>query len=544
MAFILISLFGGLGLFLLGMGMLTDGLKVAAGPALRDLLHRWTRTAARGLLAGILITALVQSSSAVTVATVGFVNAGLLTMTQAVWVVFGTNVGTTMTAWLVALVGVKIDMPLLALPLVGLGMFLQLLLGNQPRLAGLGRAIAGFGLFFMGVGVLQGAFTDLGGMLPAPAGEISSVGGLLLFVALGAVITTLTQSSSAAIAIVLTAVAGGTVGLVPAAAVVIGANIGTTSTAVFAALRATPAARRVVVAQIAFNVVTALAAILLIRPLLSASVWLADRVAEAPSDALVLAFFHSLFNLVGVLLMVPLAPPLVRRLERLFRRGELLEGRPLHLDQTLLEVPSIAVHGLALEVATLAERQLAIARAQLRQPDRLAALRVREATAALGEAIRDFVSQLSSRDLPPDGVDALADLIRALQHLEELPAHFEDLDPGALRADAGEEHLHLREAADVLLAADLGDTGPDAERFEAVRAAYQQAKARLLHRTAAGQMPPHALELALADARAVRRIADSALKARRRLRPWLEDPGPETIAEAPPAVAESAQPVP
>lgn len=521
---VLVSLLGGLGLFLLGMGMLTDGLKVLAGPALRDLLGRWTRTALRGLLSGVLITALVQSSSAVTVATIGFVNAGLLTMTQAVWVVFGTNVGTTMTAWLVALVGVKIDMPVLALPLVGLGMFVQLLLAARPRMAGLGKAIAGFGLFFIGVGVLQTGFADLGQRIPAPAGEMAGLAGILLFVGLGALITTLTQSSSAAIAIVLTAVAGGTVGLLPAAAVVIGANIGTTSTAAFAALRATSAARRVVVAKIAFNVLTAVVAILLLAPLLRAAAWLAAIVAETPADAVVLAVFHTLFNLLGVLLMVPLAPPLVRRLERMFRRGETVEGRPLHLDPTLLQVPSIAVRGLTLEVARLAERQFAAARAQLLNADRQAAHRLREATVMLADDVRDFVGRLSSRDLPDDGVDALADLIRALQHLEELPLHFEELQPPAPGSVAHEDAMRLREAADALLAADLADTGPDAERFEVVRAAYQAAKARMLHLTAAGQMPPHALEAALADARAVRRVAESALKARRRLRPWLEAP--------------------
>lgn len=433
---------------------------------------------------------------------------------------FGTNVGTTMTAWLVALVGVKIDMPLLALPLVGAGMFLQLIMGNRPRTAGLGRAIAGFGLFFMGVGVLQGAFSDLGDVIPSSAGD--GPAGILIMLALGVAITTLTQSSSAAIAVVLTAAAGGTVGLLPAAAVVIGANIGTTSTAIFAALRATAAARRVVVAQIVFNIVTAGAAILLLRPLLSAAIWLAGLVSEAPGDALVLAFFHSLFNLLGVLLMVPLAPALVRWLERLFKSGEVPEGRPMHLDPTLLEVPSIAVQGLAREIMGLAERQLAIARAQLDQPDRKAAVRVREATVALGEAIRDFVGQLSSRDLPPDGVEALADVIRALQHLEELPAHLEELDPDAARGEADGDALRLRAAANILLSAGLADASADAERFQKVRDAYQAAKARLLFLTAAGQISPHRLELALADARAVRRIADAAMKARRRLRPWLE----------------------
>src|SRR5690606_36912135 len=155
------SLLGGIGLFLLGMQMMTEGLKLAAGNALRSILKSWTGTNLRGLLAGVLITALVQSSSAVTVASVGFVNAGLLTLSQAVWVIFGANVGTTTTGWLVALVGIKVDVGVLALPLLGIGMLLRLAAGVNARRAGLGSAVAGFGAFFLGVGILQGAFSEI-----------------------------------------------------------------------------------------------------------------------------------------------------------------------------------------------------------------------------------------------------------------------------------------------------------------------------------------------------------------------------------------------
>jgi len=152
----ILTLAGGIGLFLLGMGLLTDGLKIAAGGALRTLLQTWTKSSIRGFAVGVLITAVVQSSSAVTVATVGFVNARLLSLRRAVWVILGTNVGTTMTGWLVALVGVKVDVGALALPLIGIGMALALGAGERARIAGAGRALAGFGLFFLGVCVLQG----------------------------------------------------------------------------------------------------------------------------------------------------------------------------------------------------------------------------------------------------------------------------------------------------------------------------------------------------------------------------------------------------
>ena len=140
----------GVGLFLLAMKMITDGLKLAAGDALRDILGDWTRSPARGIASGAVITSLVQSSSAVTVATIGFVNAGLLTLYQALGVVYGANIGTTMTGWLVAAMGFDIKVELFALPMVGAGMLLTLT-GPRQRRGALGEALAGFGLFFIGI---------------------------------------------------------------------------------------------------------------------------------------------------------------------------------------------------------------------------------------------------------------------------------------------------------------------------------------------------------------------------------------------------------
>ena len=156
------SFIGGIGLFLLGMMMMTDGLKMAAGDALKHILSEWTRTPLRGFLSGVLITSLVQSSGAVTVAVIGFVNAGLLDILQTVYVIYGTNIGTTMTSWLVAIVGVKLHVQALALPMIGLGMFLRVISGSTRRGA-LGDALAGFGLFFLGIAILKNTFEDIGG---------------------------------------------------------------------------------------------------------------------------------------------------------------------------------------------------------------------------------------------------------------------------------------------------------------------------------------------------------------------------------------------
>ena len=151
------TLLGGLGLFLLAIGMMTDGLKLAAGSALRQLLSEWSRTPLRGILSGFMMTAVVQSSSAVTVASLGFVNAGLISMRQALGIVYGANVGTTVTGWLVALIGFKLNIHAFALPRIGVGMLIKLV-KQHGQAASFGLALVGFGLFFVGIDVLKNAF--------------------------------------------------------------------------------------------------------------------------------------------------------------------------------------------------------------------------------------------------------------------------------------------------------------------------------------------------------------------------------------------------
>lgn len=338
---------GGLGLFLLGMGLMTDGLKLAAGPALHRILTGATRTRAHALGSGVLVTALVQSPSAVTVAAIGFVNAGLLALGPALWVLFGANVGTTMTGWIVALVGLKFKVEALAMPLVALGALLRLT--GQGRRSALGTALAGFGLLFMGIALLQQAFAGLAGRISLPEGEGPLA--VLAQLGIGLLMTVLMQSSSAAMAITLTAAQGGLIGPQGAAAVVIGANIGTTVTALLAAIGATPNARRAASAHVVFNLLTGAVALLSLP-------WLVGVLGQAravlglpPGPAAQLALFHTTFNLLGVLLMWPLADRLTYWLQRRFRAREEDEAQAQFLDATVLAVPTLALDALAREVA-------------------------------------------------------------------------------------------------------------------------------------------------------------------------------------------------
>ena len=191
------------------MMMMTEGLKVFAVGGLKQLLGRYTSTPLKGALAGILVTGLAQSSGAVTVATIGFVNAGMLTLRQALGVVYGTNIGATITGWLVSLVGFGFKIETFALPILAAGVALRL--GSSgKRSRGLGEALAGFGLFFLGLAILKDAFGGMAQNYGAAITGISNSGGsLFIFLLIGFVATVLTQSSSAAIALVLTAANGG-----------------------------------------------------------------------------------------------------------------------------------------------------------------------------------------------------------------------------------------------------------------------------------------------------------------------------------------------
>lgn len=518
------TVLGGIGLFLLGMSLMTEGLKIAAGAALRDILATGTKTRLRGLASGVVLTGIVQSSSAVTVAAIGFVNAGLMTLAQAAWVIFGTNVGTTMTGWLVAVVGIKFDVGALSLPFIGLGMLISLFGRARPRLAGAGQALAGFGAFFLGVGVLREAFA---GLVPAIAGlqlEAAGLLGTLAFLGMGMMLTLLTQSSSAALAVALTASAAGGLPLHLAAVFIVGANIGTTSTALIVASGATPAAKRVAAAHIAFNLVTGVVAVVLLSLLITLAAALARLLDPAAGDVLTLAVFHTLFNVLGVVLMWPLGPLLMPRLERMFVSIEEEIGRPRHLDMTLVETPVLAVRALILELKRMMAMSFDLAGQSIlagagHRPD----TEREQGVLRLGRAIRDFITRLQRAPLSGDAIATLTDVIRAMQHLEEMAVEANRVSEGAAPMRPS-DWLRLHKAAAAALTLPAADQPVQLSRVvdlgRDVEDSYEQVKALLLREAAAGRDTLDATEIALQRARRVRRIAQSALKAERRLGPW------------------------
>jgi phosphate:Na+ symporter len=521
---------GGLALFLLAMLMMTEGLKTFAGGALKQLLGQWTSGPLRGVFSGLLVTGVVQSSSAVTVATIGFVNAGVLTLRQALGVIFGTNVGTTMTGWLVSVVGFGFKIETFALPILAVGVAVRLLAPGK-RHQGLGQALAGFGLFFLGLAILKDAF---GGLAATYGTSVAGAGGgnWPTFLLVGFVATLLTQSSSAALAIILTAAAGGMVGIEAAAAAVIGANIGTTSTAALAVLKATPSAKRLALGHIAFNVITGVVALLLLPALLWLVAGLAHRLGADGRPAVVLALFHTVFNVLGVAILLPFANRLATLLERLFRNAEEDIGRPRHLDTTLASTPELAVSALREELLRL--RSLVNGIVQKAFSGDAATPSVVEAQSAalltLGAAIANFVARVRTESMPPDVADDLARALRLARYLNEaarLAPRAHAVREGAGRfADAGLQSpldQTLADAAECVAMAERAETasGSDSERTAALdrfQQTYQQTKVGLLAGVVAGRFSVEATDTLLDDLSATRRLVEQLVKADRLLR--------------------------
>ncbi len=520
-----LNFLGGIGLFLLGMRLMTDGLTTAAGDTLRVILSAATRSRARAILSGILITALVQSSTAVVFTTIGFVNASLLALPQAVGVIFGSNLGTTLTSWIVALIGVNLDLQVIALPTIGIGMAVSVALG-KGQYGALGRAIAGFGLFFMGIDVLKDAFDGVGDVIDLHRWAGEGVLNLLLFVLLGMVLTVIIQSSSAALTVILTATAGGLIPLTAAAAMVIGANVGTTSTALFAVFDATAAARRAAMSHVIFNLVVALVSFTLLLPLLWGVQTLALLLGSEDQLALSLAIFHTLVNLLGIVVMWPLTPRLVAWLETRFRTLEEDESRPRFMDRNVQSAPSLALDALAQELHRMQAiaRRVADAAISSEEPHNPSLEIGHRALESLNIAISEFASGIPRATMSADQQNALPHAQRVGQYLVNVAEHAREMVQEQHEAMLAPESAlavsrnALRASAVALLDLTQVDSPQwDAERLAAARrdfeTEYQAMKAQLLQAGTAGAILPRSMAQLLERLSDLHRVVDQAAKA-------------------------------
>ena len=339
---VLISqLFGGIGLFLLGVFLMTDGLKTAGGESLRRILVKFTGRPFTAFVTGTGMTVLAQSSSATTLAVIGFVSAGILTFSQAIGLVIGATLGTTSTGWLVALVGLKFGIGKLAFPLIGLGAMVRLV--THGRNAALALAVAGFGLMFVGIDTLQTGMVTLSNFFSPEQLPRATFGGRVVLVIIGIILTIIMQSSAAAIATTLAAFHSGVIDLEQGASLIIGQSIGTTSTSAVAAINATVAAKRTALAHVLFSAIAGMLAFVLLPFFVIAVKQMAVHLTWKPG-AVVLAAFHSGFTLLAALVVLPGVGRFSAVAERLIPERQASLTR--RLDASVAELPAVAIEAI------------------------------------------------------------------------------------------------------------------------------------------------------------------------------------------------------
>ncbi|HNY77085.1 MAG: Na/Pi cotransporter family protein [Sedimentisphaerales bacterium] len=429
---------GGLGLFLFGMKLMSDGLRAAAGRKLRSILESMTKKPMVAFLIGAAVTAIVQSSSATSVMVIGFVNAGLLTLKQAICVIIGTNVGTTATAWLVSISGIgALNITAYALPAVGLG-FLMSMSGRSRKMRNLGQILLGFGLLFVGIGFMKDAFEPLERSPWVHELFVTLGHQPILAILAGTVVTMLIQSSSAAIAIVQLLAIGGAFGsdwnvaLNIAIPFVLGSNIGTTITAQLAAIQGNVSARRAAWAHTVFNV----AGVAMGYPLVHWGWFGMFVVAICPwplgpaTIAMSIAVAHTLFKLADAAIWLPLAGVLERVVVRLVRErpGDAVM-RPIMLEKHLLDTPEIALEQTKREIVRMAKTAKRALRASINgivENDVRALSVVREIEDFVDSfqlEITSYLSALSSRHLSDEVSIELPVLLHTVNDLERIGDH-------------------------------------------------------------------------------------------------------------------------
>ncbi len=357
---------GALGMFLYGMKTMSDSLQKIAGDKLRNILAAMTSNVFKRVLVGLLITVIVQSSSATTVMIVSFVNAGLINLTQGIGMIMGANIGTTATVWLISLFGFKVDLGMLAIPLIGIGF--PLLFMKRPRLKSAGEMIVGFSLLFLGLDLMKKAMS---GLQSDPSwleflSNFSDLGywSILLFVLIGTLLTVIIQASSATMAITIIMCNNGWIPFDCALAMVLGENIGTTITANLAAIIANTDAKRAAVAHLVFNVFGVIWMLIVFGwfedMIISIVEWGGglNPVEYAESRPIALSLFHSLFNITNTCLLVGFTATIARIVTRIVPQNDENVSSLKNLDRGMLSASQLSIVQVRNELVAYAQRSV------------------------------------------------------------------------------------------------------------------------------------------------------------------------------------------
>ena len=349
----------GISVFLFGMLSLEEGFQSFTGGALERLLRRTTSSLGKSVMFGIASTTLMQSSSLVSVITISFLSAGLITLTAGIGIIFGANLGTTTGAWLIAGFGLKVNIAAYAMPMLVFGVIL--IFQSSRSLKGIGYILAGLGFLFLGIHYMKEGFESYKDTINLAEYAVAGYPGVLLFTILGILATVIMQSSHATLVLTITALAAGQITYENALALAIGANVGTTITAILGSMSANEAGKRLAAAHLVFNMVTGIIAIAFIYQLVALVNGISTVVGIADNDySLKLAVFHSVFNLIGIAVMLPLINLLVVKLEKYIPEKRPEIDQPKYLSESSAAFPGTAVEAVRLETLRVYEAALRI----------------------------------------------------------------------------------------------------------------------------------------------------------------------------------------
>ena len=455
---------GGIGMFLFGMKIMTEALREAAGGRLRQLLARFTTTPLAGVITGTAATAVVQSSSATTVMTIGFVGAGLLSFPQALGVIYGANIGTTVTGWIVTLLGFKMQLGTMALPAL-FGASLLALLG-QGGWARAGRVAAGLCLLFIGLDMMQAGAAGFGDRLTPQTLPQGGIWGDLQLIFLGLAVTIVMQSSSAAMAVALVLLGSGGVSFEQAAAMVIGMNLGTTITAILASFGGSVTMRQTALANVLFNLGTAMLA----YPLLALGGSLLTQAAGGLGETTALVLFHTGFNLAGALMFLPFTARFARWVERMVpdhSERAMAGGLVATLDLALLKDEGAAMDAAQTALGRVARHVFsALGRALAPVPDMRGLATIEEVARPAVTEIAHYITRINLPEGKPAERDRYAALLHQADHLARLLKRLErrSVVP-VLLSDPGLSRLARALGATLRRAADPAVDGLEAARL-------------------------------------------------------------------------------
>lgn len=347
----------GISIFLIGMFFIQDGFRLFSQGFLEKFIEKFTSTLPKSLATGFISTTLVQSSSIISIITISFLSANLIGLTQAIGVIFGSNIGSTTTAWIISYLGFKVNISFYAMPMLIFGVISKF--SKENRLKGFGNILIGLGFIFLGISYMKEGFEALKNSIHLASYAMDGYLGIMIYITIGALITVLIQSSGATMAIVITALATGQIIYINALALAIGANIGTTITAILGSMASNENGKRLAFAHFIFNFSTAFIAFIFLYQLSFIVDLISSFIGIDKNDLLLkLALFHTLFNILGVILISPFIKIIVLYLEKFFVPKVKSSSKPKYLDEDVIKVPKSAIVSIRKEVINLYDKSL------------------------------------------------------------------------------------------------------------------------------------------------------------------------------------------